>query len=295
MMNFISTRKTLTIDNKTLSYLDIGTGPVLLLGHCYLWDAQIWTHQIEHLSQDYRCIVPDLWGHGGSDPLPESCRSLQQIAEQMLYMMDALAIEEFAVIGLSVGGMWGAELALKAPHRVKALVMMGCFLGFEPEVTRAKYYAMLDIIQHSSTISDDLIAQIAPLFFTRDIENRHPDLFIDFKQTLAKMPPKQLDTICTLGKIIFGRRDLLEDIESLTAPCLIMTGIEDKLHPVLEGYLMHDAIRGSEYIHIPQAGHVSPLEQPEFVNIQLSSFLNKHCVSLTSYNTSKSENSEHLT
>lgn len=74
---------------------------------------------------------------------------------------------------------------------------------------------------------------------------------------------------------------------SLTAPCLIMTGLEDKLHPVLEGYLMHDAIKGSEYVHIPQAGHVSPLEQPEFVNIQLSLFLNKHYPNPTHANTAQ--------
>ena len=275
-MNFISNRKTLTIDNKTLSYIDIGTGPVLLFGHSYLWDAKMWAPQIEMLSQHYRCIVPDLWGHGDSESLPEACHSLQDIAEHMLYLMDQLAIEEFSVVGLSVGGMWGAELALKEPERVKTLVMLGCFVGFEPEVARAKYYTMLDIIKNTQTVPDGLIEQIAPLFFANEAETNTPELFNGFKQALRDIKPEQIDTICRLGKIIFGRRDTLEEIEGLTASCLIMTGVEDKVRPVLEGYLMHDAIRGSEFIHIPQAGHISTLEQAEFVNNQLTLFLNKH-------------------
>ncbi len=275
-MNFISNRKTLTIDNKTLSYIDIGTGPALLFGHSYLWDAKMWAPQIEMLSQHYRCIVPDLWGHGDSESLPEACHSLQDIAEHMLYLMDHLAIEEFSVVGLSVGGMWGAELALKAPERVKTLVMLGCFVGFEPEVARAKYYTMLDIIKNTQTVPDGLIEQIAPLFFANEAETNTPELFNGFKQALRDIKPEQIDTICRLGKIIFGRRDTLEEIEGLTASCLIMTGVEDKVRPVLEGYLMHDAIRGSEFIHIPQAGHISTLEQAEFVNNQLTLFLNKH-------------------
>ena len=86
-MNFSSARKQITLDNKRLSYLDIGTGPVLLFGHSYLCDAKMWAPQIEHLSKQYRCVVPDLWGHGESDTLPESTHSLRDISQQMLQLM----------------------------------------------------------------------------------------------------------------------------------------------------------------------------------------------------------------
>ncbi|BAJ01902.1 alpha/beta fold hydrolase [Shewanella violacea] len=275
-MNFSSARKQITIDNKRLSYLDIGTGPVLLFGHSYLWDSRMWTPQIEHLSKQYRCIVPELWGHGESDPLPDSTHSLRDISQQMLQLMDSLSIDDFAVIGLSVGGMWGAELALAAPTRVKALVMMNCFIGYEPEVARAKYYAMLDIIKEAQGVPAPLIEQIAPLYFAKNVAQDNPELFNTFKQSLADIDSGRIESICRLGKIIFGRRDTLDDVEQLTLPCLIMTGLEDTVRPVLESYLMHDAINGSEFINIPNAGHISSLEQPDFVNQQLSQFLTKH-------------------
>lgn len=61
--------------------------------------------------------------------------NLKDYAQHMLALMDHLQIEHFSVIGLSVGGMWGAELALLAPKRVQSLVMMDTFVGLEPEVT----------------------------------------------------------------------------------------------------------------------------------------------------------------
>ncbi|QDO83904.1 alpha/beta hydrolase [Shewanella psychropiezotolerans] len=274
-MNFSSARKQITIDNKSLSYLDIGTGPVLLFGHSYLWDSKMWAPQIEHLSKQYRCVVPDLWGHGESDTLPESTHSLRDISQQMLQLMDSLSIDDFSVIGLSVGGMWGAELALIAPTRVKALVMMNCFIGYEPEVARAKYYAMLDIIKETQSVPAPLIEQIAPLYFAKNVELDNPELFNTFKQSLADIEPGRIESICRLGKIIFGRRDTMDDINKLISPCLIMTGLEDTVRPVLESYLMHDAIDGSEFINIPKAGHISSLEQPDFVNGELDKFLAK--------------------
>lgn len=275
-MNFSSARKQITIDNKRLSYLDIGTGPVLLFGHCYLWDSKMWAPQIEHLSKQYRCVVPDLWGHGESDTLPESTHSLRDISQQMLQLMDSLSIDNFSVIGLSVGGMWGAELAIAAPSRVNALVMMNCFIGYEPEVARAKYYAMLDIIKETQGVPASLIEQIAPLYFAKNLEQDNPELFDTFKQSLADIDTGRIESICRLGKIIFGRRDTMDDIEQLISPCLIMTGLEDTVRPVLESYLMHDAIAGSEFINIPKAGHISSLEQPDFVNGELDKFLAKH-------------------
>ncbi|QFU23011.1 alpha/beta hydrolase [Shewanella eurypsychrophilus] len=275
-MNFSSSKKHIKIDNRRLSYIDIGTGPVLLFGHSYLWDSQMWAPQIECLSQHYRCIVPELWGHGETDALPESTHSLRHISAQMLELMDALSVDCFSIIGLSVGAMWGAELALLAPTRVKTLVMMNSFIGYEPEVARAKYYTMLDVINSQQAVPAELIEQIAPLYFCKDAKNKHPELYANFVKSLQNLDADRIESIFRLGKIIFGRRDTMDDIENLTLPCLIMTGVEDTVRPVLESYLMHDAIDGSEFINIPNAGHISSLEEPEFVNNQLMNFLGKH-------------------
>lgn len=275
-MDFSSHRQQLVIADRKLSYLDVGSGPVLLFGHSYLWDSAMWAPQIATLSAQYRCIVPELWGHGQSDLLPNNCKTLLDIADQMLELMDALEITHFSVVGQSVGAMWGAELVLKAPTRVKTLIMLNSFIGFEPEVTRAKYDGMLDMITAAKAIPAPLISAISPLFFANDAANNTPELVTGFEQSLASITAEQIPTIVKLGRMIFGRRDTMEYAEQLTLPCLIMAGVEDKARSVLESYLMSDAIDGSQLVHIPAAGHISTLEHAEFINQHLADFLAKH-------------------
>ncbi|MEE1980563.1 alpha/beta hydrolase [Shewanella xiamenensis] len=275
-MDLSSYRQQICIAGSQLSYLDIGTGPTLLFGHSYLWDSAMWAPQIALLSKSYRCIVPDLWGHGQSGTVPENCHSLLDISEHMLALMDALELETFSLIGLSVGAMWGAELVLKAPARVKTLAMLDSFIGFEPEITRAKYFGMLDMIQTAGSIPPALINAISPLFFADNAKANNPELVQRFESDLAALTPERIPDIVKLGRIIFGRRDTLEFAEQFTLPCLIMVGVEDKARSVLESYLMSDAINGSQLVHIPSAGHISSLEQAEFVNQQLLAFLSQY-------------------
>ena len=261
------------IDGREMAYLDIGQGPVVVLGHSYLWDSQMWAPQIALLSQTYRCIVPDLWAHGGSDRAPESTHSLQDYAQQILALMDHLQIEQFAIVGLSVGGMWGAEVVALAPQRVKALALMGTFVGLEPEVAHRKYFAMLETVSTEKHVPDAIIEAVTPLFFARNAEQDNPHLVSRFKQQLATIKGEKAQDLVKIGRMVFDRRDLIDELEMFTLPTLIAVGQEDAPRPALESYLMKDCIDGSELVIIPNAGHISNLEQPELVTQLLSRFL----------------------
>ncbi|CAE6884581.1 alpha/beta fold hydrolase [Vibrio sp. B1FLJ16] len=263
------------IEGQQLAYLDEGEGPVLLFGHSYLWDSQMWAPQVETLSQFYRCIVPDLWAHGESEAAPASTRSLVDYAQQMLSLMDHLQIEEFSIVGLSVGGMWGAELTAQAPQRVKSLVLMDTFIGWEPEITLKKYSEMLDSINQVQSVPESVIEAVAPLFFANNAEQDNPELIASFKRSLQELQGERAVEVARIGRMVFGRRDVIEDSEKFALPTLIAVGREDKPRPVFESYLMNDCITGSELVEIPEAGHISSLEQPEFVNQMLLSFLAK--------------------
>ncbi len=275
-MNLEAFRKHTQIHEQKLSYLDVGQGPVILMGHSYLWDNAMWHPQIECLSKHYRCIVPDLWGHGQSDAPPSQTSSLRDVADDMLVLMDNLNIEHFSILGLSVGGMWGSELALKAPTRVKSLVMMNSFIGFEPEVTREKYFGMLNTIAEVRHVPAPMIEAITPLFFGDKTAQEKPELIDSFKQRLGNIDDNNVDAIVKVGRMTFGRRDTTEDAHLLTLPCLIMAGVQDKARSVLESFLMHDVIDGSEQVNIDDAGHISALEQADVINAKLSAFFSQH-------------------
>ncbi|PTU01833.1 2-succinyl-6-hydroxy-2,4-cyclohexadiene-1-carboxylate synthase, partial [Pseudomonas sp. HMWF031] len=93
-----------TIDGQPLHFIDQGTGPAVLLAGSYLWDKSMWAPQIAALSQQYRVIALDLWGHGESGRIPDGTGSLDDIARQALALLDHLEIERFTLVGLSVGG-----------------------------------------------------------------------------------------------------------------------------------------------------------------------------------------------
>ncbi|WP_028022295.1 alpha/beta fold hydrolase [Enterovibrio calviensis] len=263
------------INGRNMSYLDVGEGPVVLFGHSYLMDSSMWQPQVDALSKQYRCIVPELWAHGQSDAAPDTTTSLIDYANDVLCLMDKLDIDQFALVGLAVGGMWGTELVLTAPTRVNALVLMDTFVGYEPEVAKARYVAMLDNIEQQECVPSEMIDTFSALFFSSHAQQDNPSLVSDFKAMLAGVSGERAKQMVHVARMEFDRRDTFDDIEQLTLPTLIMVGAEDKPRPPLESMLLHDAIDGSEFVLIPKAGHISNLEQPERVNEALMRFLAK--------------------
>ncbi|MFM1700156.1 alpha/beta fold hydrolase [Aeromonas salmonicida] len=257
------------IAGRQMAYLDEGQGPVLLFGHSYLWDSAMWAPQIAALKGQYRCIVPELWGHGDSDRLPEGPCTLATLARDHLALLDALGVEECVLVGLSIGGMWGIELARMAPTRLKGVVLMDSFVGLEPQITCERYLGMLGMIGQLGTIPAPIVEQVAPLFFA----NQPNAALIDgFKERLASWPGEKVAAMVAVGRSFVTREDRTDWLEEIRVPALVMTGCEDKARPVLEGYLMAEVL-GCTFKEIPAAGHISTLENPAFVNQALTAFL----------------------
>lgn len=248
-----------------LHYQDRGRGPAVLLGHGYLWDSAMWEPQIQALSRQYRVIAPDLWGHGASGPLPPGTECLDHLAEQMLQLMDALDIPEFAVVGLSAGSLWGAELALRAPQRVRALVMLDPCPAAEPGGP-SRYLGMLDAAQAEGRIAPESVAAIVSVFFRSATAPATP-LVQAFARSLLSMPADRLrESVVPLGRILLGCRDAPDRLARLdSATTLLMCGDADRL--CTPAVLQRMAARiGCEALQVPEAGHFPSLDQPEFVN-----------------------------
>jgi pimeloyl-ACP methyl ester carboxylesterase len=262
-----------TIDGQPLHYIDQGTGPAVLLAGSYLWDQAMWAPQIAALSPHYRVIAPDLWGHGQSGPIPQTTTSLDDIARQGLALLDHLDIERVTLVGLSVGGMWGARLALAAPGRINGLVLMDSYLGNEPDPTREYYFSLLKQIEETGVITPQLLDIIVPIFFHPDID-RESALYQDFRASLAALPSERLrQSIVPMGRITFGRDDLLPRLGELDAETtLLMCGDQDQPRPPAETREMAELI-GCPYVLVPEAGHISNLENPQFVTDELLTFL----------------------
>lgn len=261
--------------NRQMHYSDVGSGFPLILGHSYLFDGRMWSTQVAELAKRYRVIIPDLWGHGDSPELPEKCRSMTDIANDNLVLMDRLGIKEFGIIGLSVGGMWGAELAALYPERVKLIVLMGTFVGQEPVKQRQRYFALLNEVNKLGAIKSPILEYIVRQFYSDNAPN---SLLLSLMKQLNSIPEVRIrQSIVPLGKIIFDRPDKLSLLENISIPSLVITGEFDKPRPPSEGRIMATLLR-CEHSVIPGAGHISLQEKPERVTEALLTFLKKSVV-----------------
>jgi pimeloyl-ACP methyl ester carboxylesterase len=265
--------KQIEIDGSLMNVLDVGAGAPVLLGHSYLWNAQMWRPQIDALARRYRVIVPELWGHGASGALPSGTSTLRDLARQHLILLDRLGVEKTALVGLSVGAMWGAELAIMTPQRISSLVLMDTSLAPEPEEQRQQYLAMFKTVEALGSMPDPLRQIIVPLYFARDVASRRPDLPPLFDEALGSWNSQRLvDSVAPLGRIIFNRRDALDDVARLRLPSLVMTGAGDIPQPPSRGQEIADRM-GCPFIEVPNAGHIANLEAAEFVTGVIEAFL----------------------
>lgn len=271
--NGSSTRRVYEIAGSPLSMIACGSGPAVLLGHGYLWDARMWQPQIDALHGRYRLVVPEMWGHGQSGPLPRETRRHADLAVQMLALMDRLAIERFTIVGSSMGGMWGAHLAAIAPDRVAGLVLLNSFLGEEPEANRRAYGAMLDQVERVGRVDDTIATAILPLFFSPATLAGSPALPGRLRDQLAQFDADTIrQSIVPLGRLIFGREDALDTLDRIRAPALVVAGREDRSRTPAESAAMADRLGCTLYV-LDDCGHSATLEQPARVNAVLSDFL----------------------
>jgi len=256
-----------------MPFIEKGKGFPVLLGHSYLFDRDMWSPQIDVLAKQYRVIAPNLWGHGGASALPPTVRNLRDLARDNLQLMDSLGIDKFAVIGLSVGGMWGAELAVIAPERVSALVLMDTYLGSETPEERHKYFQMLEAVDVAGAIVSPLLGYIVAQFYSQYASEEDIG---KLTQSLSSLSAATLrESIVPVGKMIFGRPDRMAILDRITCPCHVATGESDLPRPLREGQEMAQRL-GCEFTAIPQAGHISNRENPGVVSDMLLNFLEKH-------------------
>ncbi|RMF29120.1 MAG: alpha/beta fold hydrolase [Chloroflexi bacterium] len=164
-------------------------------------------------------------------------------------------------------------MALNHPEAVAALVLMDTYVGPEPEETRTRYFGMMDMVEKAGAIPPPIQEAIVPLFFSSVTIQKKPDLVNRFKSALASIPAERVPSVLTIGRAIFSRRSVLERLGEIRVPTLVIVGDEDRSRPPHEAEKMAQAIPGARLEVIPEAGHISNLEQPERVTALLEAFL----------------------
>lgn len=110
----------------TLRYVELGEPQqeTLILLHGYTDSSRSWQQTVAILQQSYHLIIPDQRGHGDSEKV-SCCYAIPDFANDIVLLMDALAVQSATIVGHSMGSFIAQHLALTQPQRVKKLVLIG--------------------------------------------------------------------------------------------------------------------------------------------------------------------------
>ena len=263
------------IDGSGMNVVDVGRGDAVLLAHGFLCDAEMWGPQLAALSRRHRVIVPELWGHGGSGPLPRRTRDMRDLARQHLTLLDKLSIGACTLVGFSLGGRSMLEMALLAPMRVRGLVLMSTYAGLEPPQSLERYTALIESVEAAGWIMPPVADAIVSLYFSANAARTAPHQPPLYRERLLGWNRARLaDSILPLARMNFDRRDLMPELARLEMPALVMHGAHDAPRPPAEGRRMAERI-GCPFVEIPDSGHIASLENPAFVSAALCDFLRR--------------------
>jgi pimeloyl-ACP methyl ester carboxylesterase len=255
-------------DGVKLYVEEVGSGTPIVFVHEFAGDHRSWEPQLRHFARRYRCIAFNARGYPPSDvPSDGGQYSQDHARDDIRAVLDGLAITKAHVVGLSMGGFATLHFGLQYPERALSLVIAGCGYGAQPG-KRVQFEQEVEAT--AATIAKQGMAKAAAAYAlgpTRvQFQNKDPRGWAEFAAQLAE----HSSTGSSLTMLGVQRRrpslyDLVDRMQRLTVPTLIVTGDEDE--PCLEpGLLMKRSIATSGLVVIPNSGHTINLEEPDLFN-----------------------------
>jgi pimeloyl-ACP methyl ester carboxylesterase len=268
----------LTFDGRRVNVVELGSGPPIVFIHGLSGSWQNWLEQLPVFAREHRVIALDLPGFGASE-MPAEKITMSGYGRFVNTLLDELGVGSAAIVGNSMGGFIGVELAIRFPERVERLVLVSA-AGLSIEYLRnERALAVLN------TMENRLAAYSGWLASRSDALARRPGarrlIFGIVAHRPERLPgPLVAEQVRGSGKLGFvPALDALTDypirdrLGEIGCPTLIVWGAEDKLVPARDADEFARLIPNSRKVVWPETGHVAMLERPAAFNALLEAFL----------------------
>ena len=262
---------TAKINDINIYYESHGTGFPLVFAYGIGGNTTEWQPQIPVFSQSYRFIVWDPRGHAQSESPPNADQYTQEVfAQDLEGLLDYLGIDQAYVGGLSMGGGIATRFTILHPERVAALLIFDSFSASGLETPPENRRMREEIIRLTETVgmlavteyamkNNPNISQTASL--GKEQENLIRQMY------LALNPVGYAHSTRMILNAVFDA-SLLKGIK---VPTLVLAGQEDGALPACR--FIHEKIKESKLVVIPDAGHLSNLDQPVAFNHAVLEYL----------------------
>jgi len=257
------------VNDINVSYNDEGPkkAPVIIFIHGFPLNKSMWDKQSEKLKGSYRVIAYDIRGHGDTD-LGAIDFSIDLFAQDLIDFMDALKIEKTMLCGLSMGGYIALNAIEKHPNRFSALILSDTNCTADSSEAKENRIKTIEGIKENGVkkLADGLI----PKLFAPESFKTYSEGIAVVKELIVKTPKQSLyNSLHAMA----NRKETCSKLPEIKIPVLIIVGKEDKITPPEAANAMHEKIKDSSLQIIPNAGHLSNLENQEDFNNQLKKFI----------------------
>ena len=236
--------------------------PVLMFSNPLGFTHELWDHQIEAMTADFRVLRYDFRGHGRSG-VWGGPYSLERAALDAAGLIEGLGLAPVAFCGLSIGGMVGVWLAANKPHLLSRAVLANTSLYLDPADHLRRRMAMIEK-DGMAPVVDDIIGRS----LSDDFRRKNPAASKDLEAMVAGIP--------AAGYIAGGHAVLEMDLrtlpERIDLPVLVIAGSADNSTPPRMGEEIARRIAGAKYALLDSA-HLSNVEQAGGFSGLLRNFL----------------------
>ncbi|MFP3882221.1 MAG: alpha/beta fold hydrolase [Actinomycetota bacterium] len=254
-----------TVNGIELHFDRAGEGPPLLLLHGLGSSARDWENQVAHFKDTRELIVPDFRGHGRSDK-PAGPYSIEGFASDIAGLVDELGIGPAPVVGISLGGMVGFQLAADRPDLVDRLIAVNALQVFE----------MTRISQRIQVTIRKIITKRLSMEKIGDVLSKHLFTDPDMDDLRAKMVERWAENdkaaYESTFQAILDWDGVKTEMSNIEVPITVISSDLDYLAPdEKQPYI--DAMPTAETVVIKNAHHAVPMERPDRFNAALEAAL----------------------
>lgn len=237
--------------------------PVLVFGPSLGTDLGLFDAQVAALSRDHRVLRFDLRGHGGSE-VPPGPYTIEELADDVVTLLDSLDVTRFSYCGVSIGGAIGQWLGIRHGDRMDALVICASAARFaDPE----GWPVRASKVRAEGT--EFLVPSRTGAWFTAEFADREPAEAQRLLTMLRGTPPEGYAGCCEA----IGAFDVRGGLADIAVPTLVIAGDQDPATPPDMCREIADGIPGARFRVVPGASHLFNAEVPDVANALIAGHL----------------------
>jgi 3-oxoadipate enol-lactonase len=231
-------------------------GPVVVLSNSLGSTHRMWDAQLADLEQRFRVVRYDTRGHGDS-PVPLGPYRIDDLADDLVALLDRLEVERAHIVGLSLGGMTAMKVAARNPDRVDRLVLLCTGARLAPV---SGWTDRAATVRAHGTVA--VAAAVVERWFTAAHLAAHPDSRRRHESMVASTPAEGYAGCCEA----IAALDLRDDLSSIVAPTLAIAGTDDPATPPAKLEEITSSVKDGRLLVVSHAAHLANAEQPDIIN-----------------------------